>query len=541
MSKIKLASSAPATALIVLDGWGLGENVPHNAIHAARTPTWDRLWASPSKTALSASGDSVGLPRGQMGNSEVGHMNLGAGRVVYQDLTRIDRALESGEFDANPVLNGVVEASLRADASGASAVPGSTLHVFGLLSDGGVHSHERHLAAMLALACRHGARVCLHAFLDGRDTPPRSALASLQSIEARFPGVVASIVGRYFAMDRDARWSRTQRAYALLRDGDAAFRYDTPQAALQAAYERGESDEFVQPTAIHAADQPPATVRDGDSVMFMNFRADRARQLTNAFIAADFDGFDRPTRAKLAAFATLTRYADDLDVPAAFAPEHPNETFGECLAMRGMTQLRLAETEKYAHVTYFFSGGREQPFAGEERILVPSPQVATYDLAPAMSAAEVTDHFVAALENKRFNAIICNYANGDMVGHTGNFTAAVRAVETLDASLERICAALQSSGGQCLITADHGNVECMIDAQADQPHTAHTLGPVPLVYVGPQCVRFKSGGQLADVAPTLLALMGIAPPTAMTGRSLLATTAAADSAAGTADVVASAQ
>ena len=514
-------TAAPTTALIVLDGWGIGEAAPHNAIHAARTPMWDRLWNSPSKALLSASGGSVGLPDGQMGNSEVGHMNLGAGRVVHQELTRIDHAIESGEFDVSPVLDDIIEASRR-------NVHGSILHVFGLLSPGGVHSHERHIEAMLTLAQRKGANARLHAFLDGRDTSPRSAKASLQRIEARFPGAVASIVGRYFAMDRDSRWPRTQRAYALLRDGEAAFRCDTPLAALQAAYERGESDEFVQPTAIHASAEPPATVRDGDSVMFMNFRADRARQLAAAFVHSNFEGFERGPRPRLAGFATLTRYADDLRVPAAFVHAPPDETLGECLATQGKTQLRLAETEKYAHVTYFFSGGRESPFAGEERILVPSPQAATYDLTPAMSAVEVTDHFVAAIEHKRFDVVVCNYANGDMVGHTGHFEAAVQAVETIDACLQRVCAALAQSGGQCLITADHGNVECMTNLAAGQPHTAHTSGPVPLIYFGPQPVRFASGGKLADVAPTLLELMGMTPPQAMTGRSLLASRSAAE-------------
>lgn len=504
---------ASTTALIVLDGWGVGDDVPHNAIHTARTPTWDRLWSSPSRTLLSASGASVGLPEGQMGNSEVGHMNLGAGRVVYQELTRIDHAIESGDFDANPILNGVIEASGR----------NATLHVFGLLSPGGVHSHERHIEAMLALAKRKGATVRLHAFLDGRDTPPRSAEASLLHIQERFPDVVASVSGRYFAMDRDSRWARTQRAYALLRDGEARFSFETPLAALQAAYERGESDEFVQPTAIQPSRQLPITVRDGDSVMFMNFRADRARQLASAFVRPDFNGFQRGRQPQLAAFATLTHYADDLGVPAAFAPNVPSETLGECLEAHGRTQLRLAETEKYAHVTYFFSGGRESSFVGESRSLVPSPKAATYDLTPAMSAIEVTDQFVAAIERKRFDVVVCNYANGDMVGHTGNLAAAVQAVETIDACLQRVCAALQRHGGQCLITADHGNVECMTDHAAEQPHTAHTCGPVPLIYVGPQHVRFSSGGQLADVAPTLLNLMGMTPPVAMTGRSLLAT------------------
>ena len=520
MSKITTASRAPVAALIVLDGWGVGEPVPHNAIHVARTPVWDQLWSSPSTTVLDASGDSVGLPRGQMGNSEVGHMNLGAGRVIFQDLTRIDRAIESGEFDANPVLNAAIDASLRRPAT--ASAPPPALHVFGLLSPGGVHSHERHIEALLALARGKGAQVYLHAFLDGRDTPPRSALASLERIERRFAGIIASIAGRYFAMDRDSRWPRTERAYALLRHGEAPFRAATPQAALQAAYERGESDEFVQPTTLHETDAQPATVRDGDSVVFMNFRADRARQLTQAFVSPRFAGFERGRRPALAAFATLTRYAEDLDVPAAFPAQRPQRTFGECLATKGMTQLRLAETEKYAHVSYFFSGGREQPFAGEERILVPSPDVATYDLAPAMSARQVTDQLVAAIEERLFNAIVCNYANGDMVGHTGDFDAAVAAVEAVDSCLGRVCSALRSTGGQCLITADHGNVECMANAAAGQPHTAHTTALVPLIYVGPQRVRFRSGGQLADVAPTLLTLMGLVPPAVMTGRSLLA-------------------
>ena len=497
-----------STVLVILDGWGIAAANPDNAIHVARTPHWDQLWASPAKTVLDASGTSVGLAVGQMGNSEVGHMNLGAGRVIPQDLTRIDRAIGDGEFDRNPTLHNVIKAS-----------KGGSLHVLGLLSPGGVHSHEDQIAALISLAQRKGACVRLHAFLDGRDTPPQSAAASLCRFEAQFPGVVASLCGRYYAMDRDQRWERTERAYDLLQCGDAPFHFDAPRAALEAAYERGESDEFVQPTAIHAPDQAPITVNDGDAVVFMNFRADRARQLCQAFLAHDFNGFARRSRANLAAFVTLTRYADDIDVPAAFEPHTPLDTIGACWAAHGLTQLRLAETEKYAHVTYFFSGGQEQPFTGEERILVPSPKVATYDLSPAMSADQVTNHLVAAIAAGHHDAIVCNYANGDMVGHTGVFKAAVQAVETVDDCLGQILQALAETGSQCLVTADHGNVERMVNGE--QVHTAHTSQPVPLIYVGPRRVRFSDGGALADVAPTMLALMGLTPPPAMTGRSLL--------------------
>ncbi len=508
-------SKSRTTLLIVLDGWGIRDSVESNAIHAARTPTWDRLWASPSKTLLAASGGAVGLPDGQMGNSEVGHVNIGAGRVVHQGLTRIDRAIASGAFRANATLNAAIAASIER---------GRTLHVLGLLSPGGVHSHEDHIKALVDMAASRGeraGRVRLHAFLDGRDTPPRSALASLRRFDAHSPGILASLVGRYYAMDRDARWERTERTYNLLQRGEAPFHFDTPEAALEAAYGRGESDEFVQPTAIHPLGELPVKIEDGDAVVFMNFRADRARQLAQAFVADDFCGFKRRARADLSAFATLARYADDIPVPAAFAPAQLAATFGERLAQLGRTQLRIAETEKYPHVTYFFSGGREQPFPGEDRIIVPSPKVATYDLAPDMSAPEVTRRLIDAIDACRYDAIVCNYANGDMVGHTGIFDAAVRAVETVDECLGRICRALPRTGSQCLITADHGNVECMADGDSGQPHTAHTSALVPLVYVGPRRVRFAADGRLADVAPTLLALMDIAAPAAMTGRPLL--------------------
>lgn len=500
------------TLLAILDGWGLGESTPCNALLAARTPVWDRLVASSAWTTLAASGGSVGLPGCQMGNSEVGHLNLGAGRVVHQDLTRIDHAVASGAFARNSILNDALEAA----GDGA-------LHILGLLSPGGVHSHEAQIAALIDLAARRGVgTVRLHAFLDGRDTPPKSAAQSLERIEQRHPGVIASICGRYYAMDRDRRWERTERAYNLVQRGEAPFHFRTPAEALDAAYARGESDEFVQPTAVHPEGELPAKFAGGDAAVFMNFRADRARQLAHAIRSDGFAGFERRSRAELAAFATLTRYADDLDAPAAFPPLELRDTLGEWLAKRGLTQLRVAETEKYAHVTYFFSGGREQPFPGEDRILVPSPQVATYDLAPEMSAAAVTDHLVSAIREGRHDLIVVNYANGDMVGHTGVFDAAVQAVETVDGCLGRLLDALDRHGGQCLITADHGNVERMRDADSGQAHTAHTTSPVPLIYAGPRDVRFAGAGAgaLCDVAPTLLSLMDIPRPAAMTGRAL---------------------
>ena len=506
------------TVLIVLDGWGVREETRHNAIHAARTPHWDALWQAPSSTVLDASGGRVGLPPGQMGNSEVGHMNIGAGRVVHQDLTRIDRAVASGALADNAALRDAIDAGARG---------GAALHVLGLLSPGGVHSHEDQIAAFVAASRRRGCgKVFLHAFLDGRDTPPKSAAGSLRRFEERFPSAVASITGRYYAMDRDARWERTEHAWRLLVQGETPLRFPTPLAALRAAYERGETDEFVQPSAIQPAGAPAPVIGDGDAVVFMNFRADRARQICRAFLEPDFDGFARPARPDLAAFVTLTRYADDLPAQVAFAPERVDDSLGEVLAKRGMRQLRLAETEKYAHVTYFFSGRRETPFAGEERVLVPSPNVATYDLAPEMSAREVTDALLDAIASGSHDFVLCNYAGGDMVGHTGDFAATVRAAEAIDEGLGRVRDALRRRGAQALITADHGNAERMRDETSNQPHTAHTSSLVPLAYAGPRRVRFASGGALADVAPTLLALMGIDAPPAMTGRSLVAAASA---------------
>ena len=497
------------TLLLVLDGWGHREAAEHNAIRAARAPHWERLWRSAPHTLLCASGEAVGLPAGQMGNSEVGHMNLGAGRVVHQDLSRIDRALADGSFATNAALNGAIEQG-----------KGGALHVLGLLSPGGVHSHEDHIDALIRLAEGTGVKTHLHAFLDGRDTPPRSAAASLE----RFGDRVASICGRYYAMDRDERWQRTQAAFEMLVGGAEAPRHDDALQALQDAYAQGRGDEFVTPTLICPNGTAPRTIRDGDAVAFMNFRADRARQLTRAFTAAAFTGFARSRRPALGSFVTLTRYADDIDAPCAFAPEPLANTLGEHVSRLGLSQLRIAETEKYAHVTFFFSGGREAPFPGEDHILVPSPKVATYDQEPAMSVHAVTDRLVEAIEADRHDLIVCNFANADMVGHTGVFDAAVAAVEAVDECLGRIVAALRGKDGQCLVTADHGNAEEMRDVAAGQPHTAHTASPIPLVYVGDQAVELEPGS-LSDVAPTLLALMGLPQPREMTGRSLIGASA----------------
>ncbi len=503
--------------LIVLDGWGHNPAPEHNAIAAAHTPTWDRLWDNAPHTLISGSGGDVGLPDGQMGNSEVGHMNLGAGRIVHQDLTRIDGAIANGEFERNKALRRTFKKLKKS---------GRALHVLGLLSPGGVHSHENQILKLLECAHAQGVSdICVHAFLDGRDTPPRSAAQSLTRVAATLSrlgtGQLVSIVGRYYAMDRDQHWDRIERAYNLLQRGEAPFHASDGARALANAYARDEGDEFVQPTAIHAPDDLPRRIEDDDAVVFMNFRADRARQLTRAFVDDSFEGFDRRSRARLSDFVTLTRYAEDIDTHCAFQPEVLSNTFGEYLARLVKTQLRIAETEKYAHVTFFFSGGREKPFPGEERILIPSPRVATYDLQPEMSAVELTDALVLAIDDGNYDAIICNFANADMVGHTGDFDAAVKAVETLDLCLGRIVTAIAANDAECLITADHGNVEKMHDVQSGQPHTAHTSEPVPLVYVGGQSVELQGGGSLSDVVPTLISLMGLPVPPEMTGRPLI--------------------
>jgi len=508
-----MTSTPKPLVLIILDGFGHSESPEYNAIYAANTPVYDRLRASQPHGLISGSGMDVGLPDGQMGNSEVGHMNLGAGRVVYQDFTRVTKAIRDGEFFSNPVLTGAVDKAVGA---------GKAVHILGLLSDGGVHSHQDHLIAMAELAAQRGAeKIYLHAFLDGRDTPPRSAKSSIELLDETFAklgkGRIASLIGRYFAMDRDNRWDRVAAAYNLIVDSVADYTADTALAGLEAAYTREENDEFVKATRIGEA----VKVEDGDAVIFMNFRADRARELSRAFVEPDFNEFPRARLPKMAAYIGLTQYSAKIPAPAAFAPSSLDNVLGEYLAKNGKTQLRIAETEKYAHVTFFFSGGREEPFEGEERILIPSPKVATYDLQPEMNAPEVTDRIVEAIEQQRFDVIIVNYANGDMVGHTGVFEAAVKAVEALDTCVGRIVEALDKVDGEALITADHGNVEQMEDACTGQAHTAHTTEPVPFIYVGKRKVKVREGGVLADVAPTMLKLLGLEKPVEMTGTSIL--------------------
>ncbi len=508
-----MSATPKPLVLIILDGFGHSDDPTSNAIMAANMPVYDQLRATCPHGLISGSGMDVGLPDGQMGNSEVGHMNLGAGRVVYQDFTRVTKAIRDGEFFDNPTLTRAVDKAVSA---------GKAVHILGLLSDGGVHSHQDHLVAMAELAVRRGAeKIYLHAFLDGRDTPPKSAQHSIELLDAAFArlgkGRIASLIGRYFAMDRDNRWDRVEQAYRLIVEGHGQFTADSAVEGLLAAYGRDESDEFVKATTVGA----PVQVEDGDAVVFMNFRADRARELTRCFVEPDFKEFERARVAQLAGFVMLTQYAASIPAPSAFAPASLDNVLGEYLAKQGKTQLRIAETEKYAHVTFFFSGGREEPFEGEERILIPSPNVATYDLQPQMSAPEVTDRIVEAIEQQRYDVIVVNYANGDMVGHTGVFAAAVAAVECLDACVGRIVTALEQVGGEALITADHGNVEQMEDESTGQAHTAHTCEPVPFIYVGKRQARVREGGVLADVAPTLLTLMGLPVPEQMTGHSIV--------------------
>ena len=503
--------------LIILDGFGYNESSQYNAIAAANTPTWTGLWNSCPHTLLHCAGETVGLPDDQMGNSEVGHLHLGAGRLINQDYTAVNKAIRDGSFFSNPALTAAVE---KAKSNG------KALHIFGLLSPGGVHSHDHQIQAMAELAVRQGLnKVYMHAFLDGRDTPPQSAGASIEALEAKFAelgaGRIATLAGRFFAMDRDNRWDRVEKAYQLVVEGKGEFTAPSAMAGLEQAYARGETDEFVQTTAIVPEGQQPVHLEDGDAVVFMNFRADRAREITKAINDADFSGFPRNVVRKLGAFVTLTEYHQDFTYPIAFPPTSITQTLGEVLSEKGLKQLRLAETEKYAHVTFFFNGGKEDPFEGESRILIPSPNVKTYDMQPEMSAREVTDEMVKAIEGGEFDVIICNYANGDMVGHTGIMEAAIKAVETLDESLKRVVAALDKVGGELLITADHGNVEQMVDPETGVALTQHTTFPVPLVYKGRAGKKLLEGGNLADIAPTMLDMLGIDKPAVMTGRSLL--------------------
>ena len=502
--------------LIILDGFGCRHPDDFNAIACAHKPNWDRLWKAYPHTLVQASEAAVGLPAGQMGNSEVGHLNIGAGRVVYQEFTRIDRAIHNGNFFINLALKDAVEQVKSRN---------SALHILGLLSDGGVHSHDSHIHAMLEMAVRGGLdKVYVHAFLDGRDTPPKSAELFLRRMQDKIQelggGRIATIVGRYYAMDRDRRWQRVKAAYDLLTQGHGEFVAGDGVEALLLAYARGETDEFVRATAIVPPGGEAVRMQDGDAIVFMNFRSDRARQLTRPFIESDFAEFEREVVPRLSCFCTLTNYSDDFDVEVAFPPERIRNGFGEFIANQGLHQLRIAETEKYPHVTYFFNGGEENVYPGEDRILVNSPDVATYDLKPEMSAYEVTDKLVEAIRSRKYDAIICNYANSDMVGHTGVFDAARKAVEAVDVCIGRAVDAMRAIGGEVLITADHGNAETMLDTQSGQPYTAHTLNLVPFLYVGRKAHIAKHGA-LEDVAPTLLRMMGLPQPMEMTGHPLI--------------------
>ena len=503
--------------LLILDGFGYSDDPKYNAIAGAKAPVWDKLWSNNPKTLIHTSGLAVGLPDGQMGNSEVGHMTLGAGRVVYQNFTRINKAIADGDFFTNPVFCDAVDRAVAADKA---------VHIMGLLSPGGVHSHEDHINAMLELAAQRGAtKVYIHASLDGRDCPPRSAKPSLEKTQALCTklgvGRIASVIGRFYSMDRDNRWDRVAQAYRLITEGAGQHSASDPISALEAAYARDENDEFVQATTIAAAGESPVAIEDGDAVIYMNFRPDRAREITHALVDTDFSGFERAVVPQLSTFVMTTEYEANIQVPCAYPPENLVNSLGEYLAANNKQQLRIAETEKYAHVTFFFSGGRESLYPGEERLLIPSPDVSTYDQMPEMSAPEVTEKLVEAIGSGKFDTIICNYANCDQVGHTGDFAASIKAVEAVDACLEQVLAAVTQAGGELLITADHGNVEEMFDESNNQPHTQHTTLPVPLVYAGQRQLSLDSDGSLADIAPTMLALMGLQQPAEMTGRSLV--------------------
>ena len=503
--------------LLILDGFGYSDDAKYNAVATAKAPVWETLWNHNPKTLIHTSGLAVGLPEGQMGNSEVGHMTLGAGRVVYQNFTRINKAITDGDFFTNPVY---------CDAIDKAVCTGTAVHILGLLSPGGVHSHEDHINAMLEMAAQRGAsKIYIHASLDGRDCPPRSAMPSLQKTQTLCDklgvGRIASVIGRFYSMDRDNRWDRVEQAYRLMTDGAAAFTASDAEAALQAAYERNENDEFVQATSIVGDGQKAAAIEDGDVVISMNFRPDRAREISHALVDEAFSGFERASVPKLACFVMTTEYEASLDVPCAYPAEILVNSLGECLAKQNKQQLRIAETEKYAHVTFFFSGGRETLYSGEERLLIPSPDVSTYDQQPEMSAPEVTEKLVAAIGSGQFDTIICNYANCDQVGHTGDFDASVKAVEAVDICLAQILEAVTAANGELLIPADHGNVEEMFDESSNQPHTQHTTLPVPLVYAGHRQIGLDNNGSLADIAPTMLALMDLPQPAEMTGRSLI--------------------
>ena len=525
---------AKTTALIILDGWALGKDYPGNAIKLAATPTWDKLLQECPRRELIACGEQVGLPEGQMGNSEVGHLILGAGRIVYQTLLRINKAIADKSIQQNPTLNTFLQNT------------SSRLHIMGLLSDGGVHSHQEHLAAILRLAAARGVRnIEMHLFLDGRDSAPNSAPACIDFIQQQLKetgvGRISSVIGRYYAMDRDKRWERTQKAYDLLVSGKGEVVDDAKHLnqKLEEYYAKEITDEFIPPLVVRSANQGDEgeqgkqgkewnrDVRDGvisadDSIICINFRADRVRQLTAALAADDFNEFNRPFVLPKSSLLTMTSYDEKLPLPFIFEREKIVNCLGEVLANLNKKQLRLAETEKFAHVTYFFNGGKEDPFANEERKLIPSLKVATYDLAPQMRAPEITAELIAAFESQEYDFILCNYANGDMVGHSGKLDAAIKAAEHIDESLSQLMPVIRKNGAQALITADHGNCEEMLAADGVSPYTAHTLNPVPLLYYGDMQIEFDTQpAGLADIAPTLLKLMGLLPPSEMSGRALI--------------------
>lgn len=501
--------------LLILDGWGKAAPGPGNAVSQARTPRMDALLSSCPKGELKCMGRDVGLPDGQMGNSEVGHLNLGAGRIVYQDIMRINLAIEDGSLAVSPVLTELV---------GTAKAASGRVHLLGLVSDGGVHSMLTHLEALVqALADQGVADICVHAFLDGRDTPPRSGLGYIEELEASLArmgaGRIATVSGRYYAMDRDLRWERVERVYAALTSGLGLTALSAAQA-VRDAYENGENDEFVQPRVILRDGAPSGLIQDGDAVLFFNFRADRTRELTRALNEDGFTGFARPHKVRLSRFVTMTRYDKNFDLPVLFPPVSLDRILGQVVSEQGMRQLRTAETEKYAHVTYFFNGGQETPFPGEDREMLPSPKdVPTYDFKPEMSVYKVTDTLVGALESGQYDLVVCNFANLDMVGHTGIIPAAVKACEAVDECLGRVMDCVAGMGGTLLVTADHGNAEDMLDEHGNVK-TSHSLNPVPFVYVGPDQVRVRDG-RLADVAPTILSILGIEKPAEMTGETLL--------------------
>lgn len=510
--------------LAILDGWGIAPASPGNAVSAACTPNMDRWTAECPFTTLVAHNGLVGLPEGQMGNSEVGHLNIGAGRIVYQDYTRINLAIDNGQFQTNPVLTGVMN-TVQAQ--------GGKLHLCGLLSDGGVHSHITHLNALLEMSAARGLDARIHCFLDGRDTPPRSGAGFMEDLvvflDRLGSGRVATVSGRFWAMDRDTRWDRVEKAWQAMVEGQGVTATD-PLEAVHRAYQREENDEFVKPTVlVDSSGQPVGRIVDGDAVLFFNFRADRVREMCHAFSDDSFSGFSVKGCPKLLDLVTMTEYEADFTFPVAFPPLRLTRILGEEVSRAGLRQLRIAETEKYAHVTYFFNGGEETPFAGEDRILVESPRdVATYDLKPAMSAEEVTEKLLTALYTSQdagtpYDLIILNFANGDMVGHTGVMEAAVQACETVDRCLGKIEEFFKQHGGTLLITADHGNAEMMINPDTGEPYTAHTTNPVPLVIVGNSFRKcsFEKGGALKDIAPTLLGLLGLEQPGEMEGNNIL--------------------